>query len=676
MFKIALLDLNHMTVGVHTNTVPLGIGLIAYYLENNVNEKLDIRLFKNPERFVKALDKWLPDVMGLAQYSWNSRLNLYMAKLLKKKNLNCYIVAGGPDLYLDKKGRYDYLKKNDFIDICVKYDGEIPFAKVIVRLLEGENIVDIRRSPGAGTYSIDNRTGQLFESREKDPRLDKLDVFGALYANGFFDRFLHEEFHPFLQTQRGCPFQCTYCHTGNAYCSQVIFQSLNFFAQDLDYLGKRFAGQHNVVLYMANTNFGLFKNDIEIAKVIRHTQDKYDWPKHININTAGKTDRVLEILSILKYRFPPIFSLQSLSPTVIDNINRKNLPIEDIVYFQKNAPAEISEKTTTELILNLPGETKESFIKGVSLVLNSGLQNIVIYTLMALKGTPISTPETAKKFEHEIRYRIVPRCFSKINDEKIFEIEEVVVGTKYMSFEDYLYLRELALTITAFCSSVEMFPLRKFCRENEIEIANLIFNIHDRISRFPELYSLYRDYINETEDELFHSRRALYDFFDIPENYNKLCSGRLGDNLLRKYKAIIISKYYLYCVELALSQLRSIAEKKFDKNMLEPILRDLKIYMQSRDIGHIFKENYKQKEPEIVTLNYDVPGWINGERNDRTLEDYNGSFNFSIVVTDYMIERLNDINRMNRNPELSLQILYRDGLIKDFWPKWIRENIE
>ena len=37
-----MIDLNHMTLGVHTNTVPLGVGVIAHYLKKNVECKGEI----------------------------------------------------------------------------------------------------------------------------------------------------------------------------------------------------------------------------------------------------------------------------------------------------------------------------------------------------------------------------------------------------------------------------------------------------------------------------------------------------------------------------------------------------------------------------------------------------------------------------------------------------------
>ena len=96
--KIALLDLNHTTCGIHTITAPLGIGLISIYAKKNVDPNLDIKLFKEADKVLKTLESWVPDAVGIAQYSWNSELNLYAAKLIKDINPNCVIVAGGPNL--------------------------------------------------------------------------------------------------------------------------------------------------------------------------------------------------------------------------------------------------------------------------------------------------------------------------------------------------------------------------------------------------------------------------------------------------------------------------------------------------------------------------------------------------------------------------------------------------
>ena len=65
--KVALIDLNHMTMGLHTNTVPLGIGTIGKYLAMTNNKAVEIKMFKDSYRFLDTLKEWQPDVLGMAQ---------------------------------------------------------------------------------------------------------------------------------------------------------------------------------------------------------------------------------------------------------------------------------------------------------------------------------------------------------------------------------------------------------------------------------------------------------------------------------------------------------------------------------------------------------------------------------------------------------------------------------
>ena len=47
---------------------------------------------------------------------------------------------------------------------------------------------------------------------------------------------------------------------------------------------------------------------------------------------------------------------------------------------------------------------------------------------------------------------------------------------------------------------------------------------------------------------------------------------------------------------------------------------------------------------------------------------------YSVVLSDYTINRLENFKKMNPDSGLALQILYRDGLINDFWPEWIKQK--
>lgn len=669
--KIALLDLNHMTRGVHTNTVPLGIGLISRYLQGTIKSDFEIKMFKEPNEALAILTSWQPDVLGLAQYLWNSELNLYFAKLIKKINPKCLVIAGGPNLDLSESQRITYLKNHPFIDICVAYDGEIPFAEIIKRLLSGESKAGICGNPVAGSYSFDTESGKIIASALTPPRLKTLDVFGSIYADGFFDEFLDQGFHPFLQTHRGCPFTCAFCHTSDSYYSRMLFLSPDIFRKDLEYLGKRFAGRHDVTLYLANTNMSLFREDFAIAKIIREVKEKYDWPRIIGVNSGKDPKKLLEMLSIIN--FQPGIALQTLTPKVLENIKRKNISFADYISFQHEILEKTGETSSTELILGLPGETKETFLETLKTVLNSGVQDICVYTLMNLKGTLLSSEEYASRYGYLTRHRVVPRQFSIVQGEKILDTEEVIVGTNTLSFDDYLDLRGLCFTITIFFSSTELIPLKRFLLESGVDLAQWIFSIHNRLVEFPEIKSSFEAFISETRNELFLSREDLLEYFNKADNFEALRSGKLGDNLLRKYKCLVISNNFKVFLDLAVAEAKKLLTKKLGEKEADDILSDLVKFISTRDVKRAL-EDPNLIVNQKVYLNYDIPSWFSTSGNKSLLREFHGFFEYSVNSDESIGKKARDFVKMNKEHDLSLQILYRDGSIRYFWPKWILIN--
>lgn len=666
--KIALLDLVHTTRGTHSNTVPLGIGLLATYLKKNLSTSLEIRLFKEPDKALTAFETWTPDIVGITQYTWNSELNLHFANLLKQKNSACLVVAGGPNLDISVEKRKFFLKKNNYVDICVAYDGEVPLLEIVKRILGGESFSNLRAAPPAGTYSLDPHGSKYMEAPDPPPRLKSLDAFGPVYAEGVFDEFLDAGYHPFTQTHRGCPFSCAYCRTSDSYNSKMLFQSPEIFRQDMEYLGKRFAGRPEVILYIGNTNMSLFKEDFPIAQIIRETQDKYNWPKRFHFDTGKDPKKLLDMLTIIK--FVPAPALQTLTPEVLKNINRKNLSLDDYVSFQREILRRIGENSMSELILCLPGETKQTFLDTVRKVINSGVQNIVIYTLMKLIGTPMDSEEFSKRFNYVLRYRIVPRQFSLIKGKKIFEIEEVIVGTKDMSIEDYMELRGLCFTISIFFGSAELIPLKKFLLEYNVDLAQWLFNVHEHLKDFPDIYSWYQDYLKETREELFVTREELFNFFNKQENYEDLFSGKKGDNLVRKYKHLVLCKSYPSYLNLATREAKKITGNLLGSAKADELVNTLATYLSTRDMRSVLSGDEIINGSREFYLKYDISQWLaSGAEKTHLLEEFESPRNYIVRFSDGQKKILKNFNT-HKDPTLSLQMLYRDGYTEDLWPKW------
>lgn len=666
--KIALLDLIHLTRGGHTNTVPLGIGLLAVYLIKNIPDELDVKLFRDPKEINDVLKSsdWVPDIVGISQYSWNSQLNLYFASLAKKNNPKCLVVAGGPNLESSPKSRAEYLKVNNFVDLAVAYDGEIPLLNIVKRFLAGESAIDLKKDPPAGVFSINPNTLEYVASSVRAPRLDSINVFGPVYASGLLDKFLASGYHPLMETVRGCPFTCAFCHASDVYNSKMLFLDPEIFKKDMEYIGKRLSGQSDILLFFSNSNMGFYNEDMEIARIVRDSQKKYNWPKYINLSTGKDPQKLLEMLSIVD--FEPGIALQTLTPEVLKNICRRNISLEDYNNFQKKVLYQRGDTTATELILNLPGETKKTFLETLRRVINSGVQTIVVLTLMKLAGTPIATEEFSKKFQYLVRHRVVPRQFSEIAGKKILDTEEVIVGTKDMPYEDYLYLRGLCFVIAAFFSSAELLPLKKFLLEVGADLFEWVLNIHRNIKNYPAVNAQYENFIKETQEELFESREELLEFYEQEDNFSALLRGEKGDNLLRKYKYELLSKRFSSCLALAIKGAEVLLAVRQNGKELDKMLKDLENFLLTRDL-HTFFEGTNTKK--IVFLKHDIPKWLRGGAGEsRPLSDFAGSFEYAVSFTDGQEAMFNKLKEDNKGSNLFWQIIYRDGYTKDLWPVW------
>ncbi|MEK7072624.1 MAG: radical SAM protein [Patescibacteria group bacterium] len=668
--KIALIDSVHLTRGGHSNTVPLGIGLLATYLIKNILGELDIKLFKNPNEISDVLKNadWVPDVVGISQYSWNSQLNLYFASLAKKNNPKCLVVAGGPNLESSPKARAEYLKINNFVDLAVAYDGEIPLLNIVKRFMTGESASDLRRNPPAGVFSVHPDTLEYTLSSAPAPRLDSINVFGAIYASGILDKFLVAGYHPLMETVRGCPFNCAFCHASDIYNSRLLFLSPEFFKADMEYIGKRLAGQSDIFLFFSNSNMGFYNEDMEMARIVRDSQKKYNWPKYINLSTGKDPQKLLEMLSIVD--FEPGIAIQTLTPEVLKNICRRNIPLEEYTNFQKKVLSQRGDTTATELILNLPGETKETFLKTLSQVINSGVQTVVVLTLMKLAGTPLAAEEKAREFQYVVRHRVVPRQFSDIDGKKILDTEEVIVGTKDMSFEDYIDLRGLCFVIAAFFSSAELLPLKKFLLEVGADLFEWVLNIHQNIKSYHDINAQYENFIKETREELFASREELLKFYEQEDNFSALLKGEKGDNLLRKYKYELLSKRFSSCLALAIKGAEALLVVHQNSQEFDKMLKDLEKFLSTRDLRVFFEKNNIEK---TVSLKYDIPNWSRGTNEEvRPLSDFAGSVEYAVSFTVEQEAMFSKLKDDNKDSDLSWQIIYRDGYTKDLWPVWTR----
>jgi len=527
---------------------------------------------------------------------------------------------GGPNLHLDVDRFEGFMRSNPDLDICVMGEGEIPSADIISKYIESKNNIDIFKQNNIQSTSFIRTNGEfyygLYDNSSRDNIIRDLNDIPSPWLNGSLDRFFDGNLAPIIETTRGCPFKCLFCVQGTDHYRNVRRFSHKRIQKEIVYIAKRMKKHSKNVGYLriADSNFGMFKQDVEISKTIKHVKNKYGWPKFIDATTGkNKKDSILETVGNLEGSLVMYNSVQSLDPIVLENVKRKNISYEVMRQVQIDA-AEMGVKTLTETILSLPGETFKSHKEGIYQLMRMGIKQFTNYQCMLLKGSEMETNESRKTFSFNTYFRVLPRSFGVYSDERIVEVEEVITSTSTLSFEEYLNSRRLHLIFIIYYNGLRFKPLIKFLSIYKIDIEEwfdkLLLNID--FSDDLKITSLFSDFIMETREELFDSKDECFDFYTKEDNFNDFINGKIGGNLLMKYFSI--ATFYSWksivnhAVECAISLL-----KERNANYHKEFINNIHIYMDSLLASG-------RKSDEILSSNcvhmiYDIAKWIDDEFN-------------------------------------------------------------
>ena len=612
-------DLTHDSVGLATEVFPLNIGFIASYCKKNFGEAVEVKLFKYIHDLEDDLYENPPDILALSNYPWCHRIDLAMFDLLARIRPEALRFMGGPNFPHEPSLQRDFLASRPIIDSHAYLDGEVPFSNFVKHVFEVGSLTrarkELKERSIQGCCHI-NRQGQLVGG-PIPIRLVDLDQIPSPYLSGLLDSFFDGRLSPMIQTNRGCPFLCTFCSDGAKVVNKINQFSIERVKAELSYIGER-VPKNVKSLFISDLNYGMYARDAEISAEIARLREVYDYPSYID-TTTGKNSkrRVIANIEKLSGALTLAMSVQTLTPVVLRNIKRENMRLDDFLGL-KPAIDRLGLPTTSEVILGLPGETKESHIETLSQLISAGIDNVFSYTLMLLNGTELNAPEQRAKWGYKTKFRVLPRDFTRLrNGENIVETEEVVIASNTLSFEDYVECRKFVLLLGA-VNNCGFRAYMHFLVQNQLHVKNILLSILGELNNasgaarqgaVPRKLSCYfQEFERETREELWDSEAELIAFFQVQESFDGLIEGRFGANLLQTYKARIWAHAFEELAECSFAHMEALMHEKGADSKVFEQLEQIERFCKAKTCN-ILGENRLQAVPEI-RLRYDIEAWI------------------------------------------------------------------
>lgn len=354
-----------------------------------------------------------PAIVGFSNYVWNYEYNKVVARSIKEKFPNCIITFGGPQT-TKRPLETNFFENHPYVDTVSLGEGENNFKQLLEDYLKGN-------------------VKKIYEFN----RLEDLN-FVSPYLAGIFDDIIYKNpnitWNAVLETNRGCPFKCTFCDWGSLTYAKLKKFNLDKIFQELEWMGKHKIGYVTI----ADANFGCFKErDMYITEKMAEVQKEYGYPE--TVDATWYKNLSIDVIEIVKKFISSGFnrgislSLQSLNEETLVAIERSNMKLnkfKDIldVCNQQQIPS------YTELILGLPHETKQSWKEGLCRLIEAGQHNsIESWTTQILENSELN----AQRDVHQLKTSFLKNYYTSEED-TVSEKAEIVIATKYLPFDDLI----------------------------------------------------------------------------------------------------------------------------------------------------------------------------------------------------------------------------------------------
>jgi radical SAM superfamily enzyme YgiQ (UPF0313 family) len=432
----------HQFDGVSTlEALPLAAGLLVASARRHLPEASFeiLRARVDPAAVVDGYHD--PDVLAFSTYVWSERYSLEVARRARARHPGAFVVFGGPSVPRHPERAKAFLAEHPFIDALAFGEGESSFPEILLALRDGTPLADV-----AG---LALRGDIITAPRE---RIVDFSAAASPYLDGTFDALLGAQppGAALLETNRGCPFACTFCDWGQAIASKVNELPLERLHEELSWIARR----QIPYIYIVDANFGIRRRDLEIVRAIGRIKAATGFPRYVFFHLVkNATERHLDVVFALReagIATHLALSAQDFEPSVLVAVKRDNILLQRALDLRRLCH-ERGIPTFNEMILGLPEQTYASFassmVKAVTPYPGDAFQ---LYLARALPNAEMASPEERARYGLQTR-RVRIGSFHRDDaaDAWVPELEEIVVGTSAMPLPDWRRAFKLGFFLAA-----------------------------------------------------------------------------------------------------------------------------------------------------------------------------------------------------------------------------------
>jgi putative methyltransferase len=468
-----------------------------------------------------------PDVIGLSSYTWNWDLQCEIARWAKRQNPNCIVVAGGPEP--DYKDR-EFFLKHGYIDAVAVKDGELPFTSILETVLGGGR--DFRHIPGlylpqrsiAPDVPVDSAAPIIFTGPAQVPQV--FDYSPYVEQSELYERIVpsfgpHRPLMVTWETNRGCPYACSFCDWGSATMSKVRKFDMARLEAEADWFGR-----FGVALVMiADANFGILPRDVDIADRLAAVRAKYGYPRALYYSSAkNNPDRVVQIARrthAAGLTAQHILALQHTDDGVLAATERSNIPT---VKYRAVVSRLIESGINSEvqLILGIPGDTVDKWKDCMAEIMDWGIhESYQVSPYSLLPNAPASEPQFQRKWLIDTVDRgLILYGGTRMKSTLGITKSKIIVASSTFNREDWAEMSAYTALVKAYHNgALTRLPLMYLRYAHGVPYRELYDAVVDDFGRESPVAGPLHRRIREVYDELLRNRDASdeMDLHDFPQ---------------------------------------------------------------------------------------------------------------------------------------------------------------